>query len=30
MHRSRLAGFIIDRQTRNLDDAAAFGSAARP
>ena len=28
MHRSRLAGFIIDCQTDNLDSAAQFWSAA--
>jgi predicted enzyme related to lactoylglutathione lyase len=28
MHKSRLAGFIIDCQTRDLDGAAAFWSAA--
>lgn len=28
MHRSRLAGFIIDCQTNDLDGAAAFWSAA--
>lgn len=28
MHRSQLAGFIIDCQTADLDDAAAFWSAA--
>jgi predicted enzyme related to lactoylglutathione lyase len=28
MHRSRLAGFIIDCQTENLDSAAQFWSAA--
>jgi hypothetical protein len=35
MHRSRLAGFIIDCQTQNLQDSAGFwgaalGMAARP
>jgi predicted enzyme related to lactoylglutathione lyase len=28
MHKSRLAGFIIDCQTENLDQAATFWSAA--
>ena len=28
MHRSRLAGFIIDCQTDNLEGAARFWSAA--